>query len=154
VHRESTLKYSNKLTLFVQYFIPCRQLYMFRVKHSPIIKRSNKLQLQHLVVTNSMRPAVVVDDSELSRAIYREWNTVQKVPSCWYILMLPYLCSYFYCGLKAESEITKSDVSCFARHKLTYTYIILRMPYRCYITYVHVFCFIYGRNNLRFRLTH
>jgi hypothetical protein len=33
VHCESTLKCSNKMTLFVQYFIPCKQLYMFRVKH-------------------------------------------------------------------------------------------------------------------------
>jgi hypothetical protein len=64
VHRESTLKCSNKMILFVHYFIPCRQLYMFRVKHSPIIRSSNKLQLQHLVVTNSMRPAVVLDESE------------------------------------------------------------------------------------------
>jgi hypothetical protein len=29
-------------TFFVQYFIPCKQLYMFRVKHSPIIRSSNK----------------------------------------------------------------------------------------------------------------
>jgi hypothetical protein len=36
---------------FVQYFIPCKRLYMFRVKHSPIFRSSNKLQLQHLVVT-------------------------------------------------------------------------------------------------------
>jgi hypothetical protein len=28
---------------FVHYFIPCRQLYIFRVKHSPIIRSSNKL---------------------------------------------------------------------------------------------------------------
>jgi hypothetical protein len=27
----------------VQHFIPCKQLYMFRVNHSPIIRRSNKL---------------------------------------------------------------------------------------------------------------
>jgi hypothetical protein len=37
------LKYSNKMTLFVQYFIPCKQLYVLRVKHSPIIRSSNKL---------------------------------------------------------------------------------------------------------------
>jgi hypothetical protein len=43
VHRESALECSNKMTLFVQYFIPCKQLYMFRVKHSPIIRSSNKL---------------------------------------------------------------------------------------------------------------
>jgi hypothetical protein len=30
-------------TFFIQYFIPCKRLYMFRVKHSPIIRRSNKL---------------------------------------------------------------------------------------------------------------
>jgi hypothetical protein len=30
-------------TFFVQYFIPCKRLYMFRVKHSPIIRSSNKL---------------------------------------------------------------------------------------------------------------
>jgi hypothetical protein len=51
VHRKSTLKCS-KMTLFVRYFVPCEQLYMFRVKHSPIIRSSNKLSL-HLVVTNS-----------------------------------------------------------------------------------------------------
>jgi hypothetical protein len=47
------LKCSNKMTLFVQYLIPCKQLYMFRVKHSHIIRSSNKLYLQHLVVTNN-----------------------------------------------------------------------------------------------------
>jgi hypothetical protein len=31
------------MTLFVQYFIPYKQFYMFRVKHSPIIRSSNKL---------------------------------------------------------------------------------------------------------------
>jgi hypothetical protein len=42
-------------TSFVQYFIPCKRLYMFRVKHSPIIIRSsNKLYLQYLVVTNRL----------------------------------------------------------------------------------------------------
>jgi hypothetical protein len=61
-----TLECSNKMTPFVQYFIPCKQLYMFRVKYSPIIRSSIKPYLQHLVVTNSMRPAVVVDESELS----------------------------------------------------------------------------------------
>jgi hypothetical protein len=53
------------MTLFVQYFIPRKQLYVLRGKHSPITRSRNKLQLQHLVVTNSMRPAVVVDESEL-----------------------------------------------------------------------------------------
>jgi hypothetical protein len=42
------------MILFVQYFMPCKQLYMFQVKHSPIIRSSNKLQLQHLVVTESV----------------------------------------------------------------------------------------------------
>jgi hypothetical protein len=64
VHREPTLKYSNKMTLFVQYIILCKRLYIFRVKHSPIIRSSNKLYLQHLVVTDSMRPAVAVGESE------------------------------------------------------------------------------------------
>jgi hypothetical protein len=33
VHRESIfIKVSNKMTLFVRYFIPCKRLYMFRVK--------------------------------------------------------------------------------------------------------------------------
>jgi hypothetical protein len=44
VHRESIFK--NVPTgwhFFVQYFIPCKRLYMFRVKHSPIIRSSNKL---------------------------------------------------------------------------------------------------------------
>jgi hypothetical protein len=63
VHRESTLECSNKMPLFVQYFIPCKQLYMFRVKHSHIIRSSSKMSLQHLVVTNSMWPSVVVDES-------------------------------------------------------------------------------------------
>jgi hypothetical protein len=39
----SSFKCSNKMTLFVQYFIPSKQLYMFRVKHSSIIRSSNKL---------------------------------------------------------------------------------------------------------------
>jgi hypothetical protein len=43
VHRESMLKCSNKMALFVQYFIPCKQLYLFRVKYSPITRSSNKL---------------------------------------------------------------------------------------------------------------
>jgi hypothetical protein len=30
-------------TFFVQYFITRKRLYMFRVKHSPIIRSSNKL---------------------------------------------------------------------------------------------------------------
>jgi hypothetical protein len=43
VHRESTLKCSDKMTLFVQYFIPCEQPYMFREERSPIIGGLNKL---------------------------------------------------------------------------------------------------------------
>jgi hypothetical protein len=38
---------------------------MFRVKHSPNIRSSIKLYLQHLVLTNRGWPAVVVDESEL-----------------------------------------------------------------------------------------
>jgi hypothetical protein len=38
---------------------------MFRVKQSPIIRSSIKLYLQHLVLTNRVLPAVVVDDSSL-----------------------------------------------------------------------------------------
>jgi hypothetical protein len=38
---------------------------MFRVKHSPIIRSSIKLYLQHLVLTNRVWPAIVVDESEL-----------------------------------------------------------------------------------------
>jgi hypothetical protein len=38
---------------------------MFRVKHSPIIRSSIKLYLQHLVLTNRAWPAVVVDESEI-----------------------------------------------------------------------------------------
>jgi hypothetical protein len=37
------LKIFQQDDTFVQHFIPCKQLYMFRVKHSPIIRRSNKL---------------------------------------------------------------------------------------------------------------
>jgi hypothetical protein len=36
-------KYSKKMALFVQYFISCKQLYIFRVKHSPVIRSLNKL---------------------------------------------------------------------------------------------------------------
>jgi hypothetical protein len=57
-------KFQQDDTLVQYFIIPCKQLYMFRVKHSPIIRSSIELYLQHLVVTNSMRPAVVVDESE------------------------------------------------------------------------------------------
>jgi hypothetical protein len=50
----------------VHCFISCKLLYMFRVKHSPIIRSSIKLYLQHLVLTNSVGPAVVVDESDSS----------------------------------------------------------------------------------------
>jgi hypothetical protein len=53
----------------VQYFISCKSLYMFRVKHSPIIRSSIKLYLQHLVLTDSVWPAVVMDESELLAGI-------------------------------------------------------------------------------------
>jgi hypothetical protein len=38
------------MTLFLQYFVPCKQLYMLWLKYSPIIRSSNKLLLQ-LVTT-------------------------------------------------------------------------------------------------------
>jgi hypothetical protein len=48
----------------VQYFIiSCKSLYMFRVKHSPIIRSSIRLYLQRLVLKNRVWPAVVVDES-------------------------------------------------------------------------------------------
>jgi hypothetical protein len=50
-----TLKCSNKMTLFVQYFISCKQLYMFRVKHSPIIRSSNKLFISDSSTTTAGR---------------------------------------------------------------------------------------------------
>jgi hypothetical protein len=54
----------------VQYFIiSCKSLYVFRVKHSPIISSSIKLYLQHLVLTNRVWPAVVVDESELYKSV-------------------------------------------------------------------------------------
>jgi hypothetical protein len=44
----------------VQYFvISCKSLYMFRVKHSPIIRSLIKLYLQNLVLANTVWPAVV-----------------------------------------------------------------------------------------------
>jgi hypothetical protein len=44
VHRESTIKCSNKMTLFVQYFIPYKQLYMFRVNVSLETCRTDRPQ--------------------------------------------------------------------------------------------------------------
>jgi hypothetical protein len=56
----------------VQYFIiSCKSLYMFRVKHSPVIRSSIKLYLQHLVLTNSGGPAVVVVESKSSLLLVR-----------------------------------------------------------------------------------
>jgi hypothetical protein len=56
-------KSSNKMTLLYSIFIiSCKSLYMFRVKLSPIIRSSIKLYLQHLVLTNRVWPAVIVDD--------------------------------------------------------------------------------------------
>jgi hypothetical protein len=52
------------MTLLYSIFISCKSLYMFRVKHSPIIRSSIKLYLQHLVLTNRVWPVVVVDESE------------------------------------------------------------------------------------------
>jgi hypothetical protein len=43
---------------------------MFRVKHSPIIRSSIKLYLQHLVLTNRVWPAVIVDESELYKSVF------------------------------------------------------------------------------------
>jgi hypothetical protein len=61
VHRESIPKKFQQDDTLVQYFIiSCKSLYMFRVKHTPIIRSSIKLYLQHLVLTNSVWPAVVV----------------------------------------------------------------------------------------------
>jgi hypothetical protein len=63
VHRESIPKKFQRDDTLVQYFIIyCKSLYMFRVKHSPIIRSSIKLYLQHL--TNRVWPAVVVDDDD------------------------------------------------------------------------------------------
>jgi hypothetical protein len=60
VHRESILKKFQQDDTLVQYFIiSCKSLYMFRVKHSPIIRSSIKLYLQYLVLTNRVWPAVV-----------------------------------------------------------------------------------------------
>jgi hypothetical protein len=55
------------MTLLYSIFISCKLLYMFRVKQSPIIRSSIKLDLQHQVLTNSVWQAVVVDESELFR---------------------------------------------------------------------------------------
>jgi hypothetical protein len=69
VHRESIPKKFQQDDTLVQYFIiSCKSLYMFRVKQSPVIRSSIKLYLQHLVFTNRVWPAVVVDESGL------QWN--------------------------------------------------------------------------------
>jgi hypothetical protein len=64
MHRESILKKFQQDDTLVQCFISCKLLYIFRVKYSPIIRSSIKLYLQHLVLTNSVWPAVVVDESD------------------------------------------------------------------------------------------
>jgi hypothetical protein len=65
--RESIPKKFQQDDTLVQYFIiSCKSLYMFRAKHSPIIRSSIKLYLQHLVLTNRVWPAVVVDESEMT----------------------------------------------------------------------------------------
>jgi hypothetical protein len=74
---------------------------MFQAKQSPIIRSSIKLYLQHLVLTNRVWPAVVVDESELkysliellmmgdcfARNMYSDLQELIKystrVPSCW-----------------------------------------------------------------------
>jgi hypothetical protein len=48
VHRDTTMKITNKMHYIYWFIIPCR-LYMFRVMFSPII-RSTWLYLQYLVV--------------------------------------------------------------------------------------------------------
>jgi hypothetical protein len=66
VHRESIPKKFQQDDTLVQYFIiSCKSLYMFRVKYSPIIRSSIKLYLEHLVLTNRVWPAVVMDKSEI-----------------------------------------------------------------------------------------
>jgi hypothetical protein len=51
VHRKSIFKKVPTRWHFVHFFISCKLLYMFRVKHSPIIRSSIELYLQHLVLT-------------------------------------------------------------------------------------------------------
>jgi hypothetical protein len=52
-HRESiTEKFQQDNTLVQYFIISCKSLYMFQVKHSPIIRSTIKLYLQHLVLTN------------------------------------------------------------------------------------------------------
>jgi hypothetical protein len=76
VHRESIPKKFQKDDTLVQYFIiSCKSLYMFRVKHSPIIRSSIKLYLQHLVLKNRVWPAVVVDESEFKLLVMGECFT-------------------------------------------------------------------------------
>jgi hypothetical protein len=58
-------KFQQDDTLVQYFIISCKSLYKFRGKHSPIIRSSIKLYLQHLVLTNRVWPAVVVDESEL-----------------------------------------------------------------------------------------
>jgi hypothetical protein len=58
---------------FVQYFIPYKQLYMFRMKHSPIVRSSNKLWVQLLVVTDSMWPSVVVGEFRHYQMLYLQF---------------------------------------------------------------------------------
>jgi hypothetical protein len=55
-------KFQQDDTLVQYFIISCKSLYKFRVKHSPIIRSSIKLYLQHLVLTNRVWPAVFVDE--------------------------------------------------------------------------------------------
>jgi hypothetical protein len=57
-------KFQQDDTLVHYFIISCKSLYMFRVKHSSIIRSSIKLYLQHLVSTNRVWPVVVVDEPE------------------------------------------------------------------------------------------
>jgi hypothetical protein len=59
-------KFQQDDTLVQYFIISCKSLYMFRVKHSTIIRSSIKLYLQHLVLTNRAWPAVVVDEFRLT----------------------------------------------------------------------------------------
>jgi hypothetical protein len=82
-------KFQQHDTLVQYFIISCKSRYMFRVKQSPIIRSSIKLYLQHLVLTNRVWPAVVVDESELSltqllwelHILKKESSNKQKIDS-------------------------------------------------------------------------
>jgi hypothetical protein len=64
------------MTLLYSIFISCELLYMFRVKHSPIIRSSIKLYLQHLVLTDRVWPAVIHDARNDEHKIHNMLCTV------------------------------------------------------------------------------